>query len=220
MSTAKLEAPSKYPTRRSVTTGGLASIVIMSIWTIVLIGLLTRTQHHADEIRDKAADIAKSGRGINEYTDSIMQLEQTNQLAASILKRVAPLDEDLAQIDSLAADIDSSVGGIQANASSINTSASSINKSADTILDDVTNINRQVRSINSSLTGVNANAAAILDTAGSIERGIALINTNASRTAGIVRAILSDAKGINSGAVRTNHLAHCVNNGLNGGSRC
>lgn len=220
MTTANLALPRNIPARRSVTTGGFASIVIMSIWTLVLLGLLARTQHNADEIRTKAADIATSGRGINAYTDSIMQLSKTNQLAASILKHVSPLDGDLSKIDTLAADIDSSVGGIRKNASSINGSASSINGSAKTILGDVANINRQAGSINNSLTGVNANAAAILDTAGSIERGIGLINTNASRTAAIVRAILGDAAGINAGAVRTDHLAHCIDNGLNGGTPC
>jgi hypothetical protein len=91
-----------------------------------------------------SSDRARSGtRGINNYTDSIMQLSRTNQLAASILKSVSPLDGDLSKIDALAADVDSSVGGIQKNASSINTSATSINGSAATILGDVTNINRQ-----------------------------------------------------------------------------
>jgi methyl-accepting chemotaxis protein len=210
----------KIPSRRSVTAGGFVAIVIMSIWTIVLIGLLARTEHNADGIRHKAADIARSGRGINDYTDSIMQLSRTNQLAASILKLVSPLGGDLSKIDALAADIDGSVGGIQKNASAINASASAIGGSAETILGDVTNINRQAGSINDSLTGVNTNASAILTAAGSIERGIALINTNASQTAAIVRAILSDAGGIDSGAVRTDHLAHCIDNGLNGGPKC
>jgi uncharacterized phage infection (PIP) family protein YhgE len=220
VSTANPLSPRKYPSRRSVTAGGFASIVIMSIWTIVLVGLLARTQHNADGIRQKAADIARSGRGINNYTDSITQLSRTNQLAASILKSVSPLDGDLSKIDALAADIDSSVRGIQKNASSINTSATSINGSATTILGDVTNINHQAGSINDSLAGVNTNASAILVAAGSIERGIALINTNASQTAAIVRTILSDAAGIDSGVLRTNHLAHCIDNGLNGGPKC
>lgn len=208
------------PSRRSVTPGGIASIVLVLVAGLVLLYLLHRTESNAVEIRDEAADIAQSGRGINDYTDSIMQLNRTNNLAASILDSARPLDGSLTAINALAGNIDDEVASIEDNAASIDTSARSINSSAASILDDVTTINRTAATINDTAAGVNANAASILDTAGAIERGTSLINSNAATTASIVRTILGDARGIETAAVRTNHLAHCIDNGLNGGSPC
>src|SRR5690348_7761466 len=68
--------PTSPPSSRSVTPGGLASIVLVLVAAIVLLVLLNRTQHNAVQIRKAAADIATSGRGINDSTDSIMQLNR------------------------------------------------------------------------------------------------------------------------------------------------
>ncbi|WP_220794167.1 hypothetical protein [Nocardioides pelophilus] len=172
------------------------------------------------QIRDEAADIAESGRGINDYTDSIMQLNRTNKLAASILASAQPLDASLTDVEAVAGDIDDAVVGIQRHAESIDSSARSINASAATILGDVTDINQQANSISTTAGGINADAAGILRTAVAIQRGIRLINDSAARAADVVGVILADARNINTHAVRTAHLARCIDDGLNGGSPC
>lgn len=212
--------PRGLPSSRSVTAGGVASIALVCVAALVLLFLLNRTEQNAVAIRRAAADIASSGRGINENTDSILQLNKTNQLATSILSSAQPLDDELAQINHLAGGIDARVGGIQQNAASIDSSARSINSSASTIAGDVTRVNALAATINSSAGGINTSAGRIVEAAGAIERGIRFINGNAASAASVVRAILSDAKGIDVTAVRANHLAHCIDHGLNGGSRC
>jgi hypothetical protein len=206
--------PQQAPSRRSVTMGGLASIVLVIAATIVLLALLYRTEHNAVLIRNAAAGIAENGRGINTSTDSIMQLTKTNELGASILNSAKPLDGALNEINKLASSIDLAVAGIQGNAEDIDASAKSINGSASTIRGQVGTVNKVAVDIANSATGVNQDAASILATAAAIERGIVLINTNAAVTNQVVASILADADGINTAAVTTNHLACTIDGAL------
>lgn len=212
--------PIALPSRRNMTSGGLASLAVVIAATLVLLVLLQRTESNAVAIRKEAADIATNGRGINDYTDSILQLNQTNKLAASILATAKPLNGSLTAINQLAGAIDQEVAGIHGSSDSINTSARSINASAATILGDVNTINGQAATIAKTAGGVNANASHILGTAAAIEKGIRLINGNAATTASVASAILADAHGIDTQATRANHLAACIDNGLNGGHPC
>lgn len=204
--------------RNSMTGGGLGSIILMIIATIILVFLLWRTEHNAVEIRETAAGIATNGRGINEYTDSIMQLNKTNELASSILESAEPLDGALSTINSVAGDIDGAVASIQKNATSIDTSAASINKSGKTIRADAEEINSVADDIDDTAGGILKNAKDILKTAQAIERGTNAINTNAATTASLVGKILADAKGINTAAGTTNQVAACIDDTVNLGA--
>ena len=57
--------------------------------------LLARTMRATDRINLKAKTIARTGQGINEATDSVVQLNRTNETAASILASTQPLAGDL-----------------------------------------------------------------------------------------------------------------------------
>src|SRR4051794_32459717 len=101
------------------TPAGRAGIVFVSLLTIVMVALLYRTQSNASAIRENTAAIAKSGRGINDYTDSILQLNKTNELAAAVAKSVQPLGSSLASINESAASIGRGLNSIETSAGSI-----------------------------------------------------------------------------------------------------
>lgn len=217
--------PSRMRTDRFLGLRGMSgparlSIGVVVLGALILLGLLYRTQSNAAEIRELTVQIAESGRGINSYTDSVIQLDRTNKLAASILRSVEPVDENLGGVAALASRIDGSVASIRQSSRSIDGSSASIKKSSVAIRDDVAGLSSTAASINTSLKGVNANAAAILRTAAAIRRGVEAIGTNLAATARITRQILRDARGIDTRLVRTDHLAGCIDNGLNGNAKC
>ena len=199
---------------------GRLSIAVVCLAFLVMLALLYRTQVNAAAIRSETNRIAATGQGVNSYTDSIIELNQTNNLESSILARVQPLHGALAKIGVLTSDINSSVTALASAAGSIDASAKSINTSAVSIRDDVAGIRSTTADINSSLTGVNANAGRILANAQQVQQGLAVISSNLNTTLRVTSQILSDAQGISSGMDRTNHEAACVDNGLNGTSPC
>src|SRR5438067_2164055 len=76
------------------------AIVVVAFGTVVV--LLQRTTSTANSIDHKAKRIAKTGQGINTATDSVIQLNRTNETAASILATAQPLQGKLDQIVQLA----------------------------------------------------------------------------------------------------------------------
>lgn len=205
---------------RGMSGPGRLSIGVVLLGALTLLGLLHRTQSNAADIRATTVQIAESGRGINSYTDSIVQLNRTNELAASILQSVKPVGANLDGVASLASQIDGSVGSIKRSSNSIDRSSTSIEQSSASIRDEVLGISSSIGPINGSLQGINANAAAILATATAIRRGVDMVSTDLASTARITGQILLDAQGIHTGGARTEHLARCIDNGLNGNSPC
>lgn len=170
---------------------GVTSVIILGVVVAALaaaIVLLTMTMTTAMDIDDKAEQIAKTGRGINTSTDAVLQLNQTNELASSILNTAQPLEEKLNQIVGLAQRINGLAG-------SINSTAGTINSTAD---------------------GINAEAADILATAQSIERGVAQINENLERTIALARAIKGDTGNILLEAIDAHESAACIDDKLGG----
>ena len=108
----------------------------------------------AESINKKAANISKTATPINQATDAVLNLDRTNELAASILAPAQPLDAKLAEIVPVAKSLD-------ALAASINASASEVDGTA---------------------KGINGDAGGIVTTARSIDRGVMQINTNLDRT--------------------------------------
>ena len=202
------------------TLPGRLSIAVVSLAFLVMLALLYRTQMNAAAIRSETNRIATTGQGINSYTDSIIELNQTNSLESSILTRVQPLHGALTKIAVLSDGINSSVTAANSAAGSIASSAKSINASASSIRADIAVIRSTTGDINSSLAGVNTNAGRILAQAQQVQQGLAVISSNLNTTLAVTSRILRDAEGVSNAMGRTNHEAACVDNGLNGASPC
>lgn len=185
--------------------GLLATLAVV----VAAAALLQRTASTASSINDKAKTIALTGRGINTSTDSIIQLNRTNELAASILHSAAPLQGKLAKIVSLAGSVDGLAGTINDSAKGINASALSINGSA-------VSINGTAARINDIAGGINTQAADILSVAQSINRGVAQINTDLDATIAIASSIRGDTRNLVTQAQRAKVKAACIDRGLMG----
>ena len=187
--------------RRSDDAGAaILGLVVTVLVVLVAAGLLQRTASIASSINEKAKDIALTGRGINESTDSIIQLNRTNELATSILSSAVPLQGKLAEIVNQANTINGSAGSINGTAKGIGGSATSIGGAASRI--------------NGTAGGINGEAAKILDVARRIDRDVAQININLDGTIPIANAIKSDTGGIVGQAVNAKVNAACINGGL------
>lgn len=190
----------------SAVLGLIATIVVV----LIAAGLLQRAAMTAGSINDKAKTIALTGRGINQSTDSILQLNRTNELAVSILGSAKPLEGKLTEIVTLAQQINGQAGSINGSAKSINGSAVAINGSAGSINGSAVSINGIVKRINGSATGINAEAAGILATARSLDRGVAQININLDDTIAIARNIRMDTTNLVTQAVRAEDKSACI----------
>lgn len=205
---------------RMIPLAGRASILVVGLLAVLMVGLLYRTASNAASIQERTATIAESGQGINEYADSIMQLDRTSQLAEGIAESVEPLQDDLSAIAKSSAIIKANLKSIDTSSSSINQSSSLINESAGTIRKDVATVANTVGPINTRLAGINTNATQILHTAEAMRRGVNLISTHLGRASDLASLILADATGIDTRLKETDHYAACIDNGLNGGSPC
>jgi methyl-accepting chemotaxis protein len=192
-------------------THALTLIVVLVVLVIAVV-LLQRTASSAEAIDKKAMTIAQTGRGINDNTDSILQLTKTNQLGSSILTSAKPLAGQLSQVVDLA----NSINGL---ALSINTSAGAIDGTAKAI-------NNSAGAINTTAGGINSTASSILSVANSIRNGVDMINKNLDATVSVAQQIKRDTGAIvgsgSSGLTSARHLAGCINKELGGnaGGNC
>jgi methyl-accepting chemotaxis protein len=207
-----------HPARPAL--AGRVSVIVVALVALVAVGLLHRTQSNAAQIRSKTERIAASAEGINTYTDAILKLEETNRLAGSILRSVRPISAPLKDIGAQSADIARIMRSINGSTGSIDGSASSIDGSASHIRTGVEGIGTTAGAIAERLRGVNAGAARILEDLRLLETGVRIIGDDLGATSRIVRDILADARGIDTASGRTEHLAACIDNGLNGGQAC
>ncbi len=176
--------------------------VIVLVIVVAVVGvaavLLARTVQEAQAINAKAQNIATTGRGINQATDSVVQLNRTNKLAESILDSARPLDTQLGRIVSTATGIDNRASSINSKAGSINSTAGSINDSAGTINTSAGEINGAAGEINSSAGSINSTAGAINTSAGSIDTSAGAINDSAGSIDTSAGEINDSAVGIDS----------------------
>ena len=225
----------------------VASFIVL-VLVVVVVGtaavLLAKTVQNAQSINDKAQNIATVGTGINEATDSVVQLTRTNKLAESILRSANPLERQLngivgeaRSIDNLAGsinatagdinnsattiggtatDINASAGDINSAAGSINQSAGSIGGSAGAINNRARAINANAGSINQSAISIDRDASSILDTGRMVDRDVSLINRNLDVSLNIVGAVKSDTANILRQAVGAHDTAACIDRKLNG----
>jgi methyl-accepting chemotaxis protein len=215
----------------ALTNSVVVAVVIVA--GIVSVSLLARTARAANRINHKAQNIAKTGQGINTATDSVIQLNRTNETAGSILASAKPLESKLAEVITLAGSVDglaksingtagtiNSTGGtINGTASAINGSAVKINGTAKTIgttaksiSGSAGSINTSAATINGTAKDINAQAAAILDVAKRINDDVAQINRNLDGTISLAQAIKGDTGNILGEAKAADRYAHCIDN--------
>lgn len=184
-------------------------LVVVLLVVVIAVILLQRTASTAESINKKAASISQTGRGINDATDSVLQLDKTNQYASSILATAQPLQPKLAQVVGLAQSVDGLGKSINGTAGAINGTAGAINTSA--------------VAINSTASGINSTASSILASGQSILHGVQLINQNLDTTIGIAGQIKGDTGNIVGQAVPAKREAGCIDRRLGGdptGSGC
>ncbi len=210
----------------------LVTIAIVAVSLVTLVTLLQRTTSVADSIDAKAERISRTGQGINTATDSVIQLNRTNETAASILATAEPLQGKLDQIVKVAQSIDGRAGSILGTAKDINGTGAKVNGTAGTINKTAKDINGTAGAIhatalaidgtagriNGTAKDINAQAAAILDVAKRINSDVGAINQSIDTTLGIVGAVKADTGNILVQAQTADHLAKCIDQRLGAGN--
>jgi methyl-accepting chemotaxis protein len=212
----------------------LVTMAIVAVSLVTLVTLLQRTTSVADSIDAKAKRIAKTGQGINTATDSVIQLNRTNETAASILTTAQPLQGKLDQIIKVAQSIDGHAGSILGTAKDINGTGAKVNGTAGTINKTAKDINGTAGAIhatalaidatagkiNGTAKDINSQAAAILDVAKRINNDVAAINQSIDTTLGIVGTVKGDTGNILVQAQTADHLAKCIDQRLGSPGAC
>ena len=210
----------------------LVTIAIVAVSLVTLVTLLQRTTNTASSIDAKAKRIARTGQGINTATDSVIQLNRTNETAASILTTADPLQGKLDEIVKVAQSIDGRAGSILGTAKDINVTGAKVNGTAGTINKTAKDINGTAGAIhgtalaidgtagkiNGTAKDINSQAAAILDVAKRINNDVAAINQSIDTTLGIVGGVKGDTGNILVQAQTADHLAKCIDQRLGAGN--
>lgn len=240
---AKKEGRRALSARRSkVGAGQAGAAVVANLVTVAIVAvafstvviLLQRTTSTANSIDAKAKHIARTGQGINVATDSVIQLNRTNETAASILTTAQPLQGKLDQIVQLAQSIDGRAGSILGTAKTINGTGATVNGTAGTINKTAKTINATAGDIhatalaidgtagkiNGTAKDINAQAAAILDVAKRINTDVGAINQSIDTTLGIVQGVKGDTGNILGQAQLADKLAKCIDQRLGTPGAC
>lgn len=156
---------------RSGKSGGAGLFNVVSVVTLIVgvlvIGiaaaLLARTLAAAQSIDQKAQAIAENAGKINVATDSVVELNRTNEVASSILSSAKPLEGLLNTVDAtvrdiagLAKSINATAQTIEATAGTIDSTAGTINKTATEIDNTATEIDNSVGTINDTTRGTGS----------------------------------------------------------------
>jgi uncharacterized protein YoxC len=207
-------------------------VLVAVLGATVLTGLLlARTMRATDRINLKAKAIARTGQGINEATDSVIQLSRTNQTASSILASTQPLGGDLAAmvdqakaLDSLSGSLDASTGAINATvaqllgtANGMSSTAASINATTKKIAASSADVDATTKAVgattaalNATAKGINASLAGLLDTSRKIEHDVALINQRLDTGLALDRALKVDTGNLLAQVNLTQRYAACI----------
>ncbi|MGH4009249.1 MAG: hypothetical protein ACRDTH_14020 [Pseudonocardiaceae bacterium] len=196
--------------------------VVVLVFGVLIIGiaaaLLARTLAAAQSIDKKAQTISANAGNIDVSTDSVVQLNRTNEVAASILTSAKPLEGQLRTVDTVARDIDGLAKSINTSAGTINGTAGTINGTAVAINSTARDINGNAGTINSTAGTINATAAGILtqtdlilDVAQRIDADAVTINETIARTIVIAQNIKIDSTNILNQAIRAELTSRCIN---------
>jgi uncharacterized protein YoxC len=193
--------------------------------------LLARTMRATDRINAKAKTIARTGQGINTATDSVIQLNRTNEFAASILASTQPLAGDLATmvtqaraLDSLSGSLDTSTGtingtvgrlltianGMSATAGDINATNKKVAASSAEVDDTTKQVADTTRALNTTAKGINASLAGLLDATRKIESDVVKINQRLDTGLALDKALKADTGNLLAQVALTQRYAACT----------
>jgi methyl-accepting chemotaxis protein len=206
------------PSRPSGSRGGVQGVnliilILVAASVVIAAGLLAKTVNTARSIDGKAKSISATGGTINQSTNSIVQLKQTNKIARSILKTASPLAGVVGNIEKRAKSINSDASSIDRLASTILSTAGTINTTATSIGGSATSINSVAGEINNTAGAIDSVAGGINSVAGSINRTASSINRTAGPGGGILgiaRVIDNDANSIVSLLSNTENVAKSI----------
>ncbi len=145
-----------------------ANLAIVLAFALFAVIQLTRTTIAAEQIDDRVDIIVGEVNPINEELNNVPLLDETDRMAAEILRAAQPLSAQAGEIITSAKNIDGTVSNILSNAASINSTVGSI----------------------------NGTLSALQPTVRSINDGVAAINGRADRIIALVRAIQGDTSNI------------------------
>jgi methyl-accepting chemotaxis protein len=206
-------------------------LVVVLAATGVTALLLARTMRATDRINLKAKTIAKTGQGINTATDSVIQLNRTNETASSILESTKPLAGDLSAmvdqakaLDALSGSLDASTGAINATvaqllstANGMSATAGDINATTKKIASasaDVDGTTKKVgdttNALNGTAKGINTSLAGLLDTARKIDNDVKLINQRLDTGLALDKALKVDTGNLLTQTGLTQRYAACL----------
>jgi methyl-accepting chemotaxis protein len=214
-STPQSAQPTGGSSRPSGSRGGVQGVnliilILVAASVTIAAGLLAKTVNTARSIDGKAKSISSSGGTINESTDAIASLVQTNKIARSILKTASPLDGVLTKIVSTAKSINGDATSIDGLASSINSTAGTVNTTATSIGGSATAIKSVADEINGTAKSIDGVAGGINSVAGTINGTAKTINTTASGILGTANTIDSDATKIIANLTNTEGIAKSI----------
>jgi len=221
---------------------GLLNVVVL-VAVLAALGvvslLLARTMRATDRINLKAKAIARTGQGINEATDSVIQLNRTNETAASILASTQPLAGDLSSmvdqakaLDDLSGSLDASTGsinatvaqllatanGMSATAASINSTTKKIAASSADVDGTTKAVGATTGALNATAKAINASLAGLLDTARKVDNDVKLINQRLDTGLALDTALKGDTGNLLAQVLITQHEAACIDQRLLGPS--
>lgn len=211
-------------------------VVVLAATTLTGV-LLARTMRATDRINLKAKNIARTGQGINQATDSIIQLSRTNEFAASILASTAPLAGDLAamvenakaldtlsgSLDASTAAINATVGQLLASANGMRATAGGIELNTGKIAATAAEIDGTTREVagttgalNTTTKGMNASLAALLEATRRIGADVVEINKRLDVGLALDRALKIDTGNLLAQVVLTQRYAACIDRKVGG----
>ncbi len=217
----------------------LNAVVLLAVLgaTLLTATLLARTMRATDRINLKTGNIARTGQGINQATDSVVQLSRTNEFASSILASTQPLAGDLAAmveqakaLDRLSGSLDASTGAINATvaqllatANGMSATAADINASTKKIAAssaEVDGTTRQVGdttgALNTTTKGINASLAGLLDATRKIGTDVVEINKRLDTGLALDKALKVDSGNLLAQVALTQRYVACIDRKLNG----
>jgi len=206
-------------------------LVIVLAATGVTALLLARTMRATDRINLKAKTIARTGQGINEATDSVIQLNRTNETAASILASTQPLAGDLSAmvdqakaLDALSGSLDASTGAINATvaqllgaANGMSATAADINATTKKIAASSADVDATTKTVgvttgalNATAKGINASLAGLLDVSRKVDNDVKLINQRLDTGLALDKALKVDTGNLLAQVALTQRYSACL----------
>ncbi len=153
--------PRRLVGQSGVVGANLAIVIAFALFAVIQ---LTRTTIAAEQIDDRVKVIVGEVGPIDEELNNVPLLDETDRMAADILRAAQPLTGQAGEIITTAQAIDAKVANILGNATSIN----------------------------GSVKDINGNLSALQPTVRSINDGVAAINGRADRAIALGRGIKAD----------------------------